>query len=432
MMSDIKRAVCIPTYRRPEVIEEFIEKHMERYSRLQFDVFIYDSSEDTQTETIVKKWMPQYASLHLIRIDSSVHSNMKVYNIFREFGNAQNYDYLWVCGDAVSWSDNVLHEVEHCMHQGYDIIVPNHHDVEKLGTKEYTDKNQFFLDCAWQVTYYGTTILKVSTMLTDVDWDALIEKYAVPDSINLSHVAFYFEKINTMKHWHAIHLSFLESDIIVSPLKKASGWKQETFHVWCHCWPETINKLPREYKNKKAVIRKNGANSNILSHQNLKVLRSEGLLNREIYKYYKKKWHSLTTVPRLTIWFLSLVPQKAALDVKQYIRESLLKNRIKNFCARFEQVYIYGAGKKAKRYINYLDEMNIRFEACLVSELTENADQLDNHKIIVFSPSIVEGRDTGILLALNKKNASEVLRGNLRRIKYRKIFSEFIMWRKFL
>lgn len=427
MVGDTKVAVCIPTYNRPEVIREFIEKHIRRYMQHHFDIFIYDSSEDNQTEMIVKTAMVHYPSLYYIRIESSIHSNIKVYNIFKEFGHELKFDFLWVCGDAVSWSERVLDAVCDCACRGYDVIIPNHHDVEKLGTKEYTDKSIFFLDCAWQMTYYGTTVLKVSSMLTDVDWDMLMKKYAIPECINHSHVAFYFEKINVMEEFRAIHLSFKENDIIVSPLKKASGWQNDTFYVWCHCWPSMINKLPEaySYKDKKKVIKKNGFNSNILAYPNLKILRRDNILNKEIYCKYKKEWHNLTSVPRIRIWFLTLVPPHLVFVNKAYVKEKWLKKKIDTFCKHFNKIYIYGAGKKAIRYTKYLKEMNIRFEGYLVSDERKNLEMLNDHRVYQFSNEILQEDHTGILLALNRENAKEVLKSNLNKVNRKVIFKEF-------
>lgn len=423
----MKLAICIPTYNRPEVIREFVEKHVNRYMQHHFDTIVYDSSENHQTEEIVKAAMAQCPSLFYARVDSSIHSNMKVYNIFKEFGYALKYDYLWVCGDAVSWSDLVLNSVCKCLIQEYDVIIPNHHDVEKLGTKEYNDKNEFFLDCAWQMTYYGTTILKVSSMLTGVDWDSLIKKYMVPECINHSHVAFYFEKLNIMKQWKAIHLSFSEKDIIVSALKKSSGWQKETFYVWCYCWPEMIYRLPVEYpiSDKRKVIKKNGFNSNILAYPNLKILRRDRVLTKEIYREYKKEWHNLTSVPRLAIWFLATIPPEWVFLNWAYLKEIWLRRRIKKFCSQFDRVYIYGAGIKAKRYTNYLNEMDIKFEGYLVSNESNNETSIGNNKVLRFSNELVREGRTGILLALNKRNGKEVLENNLHNVKKRAIFKEF-------
>ena len=102
-MGDIKLAVCIPTYNRPEVIEEFIQTCARQYLQHQFDIFIYDSSEDIQTEEVVKEYKKQFSNLYYTKVAPEIHSNMKVYNIFREFGHSLKYDYLWVCSDSIWW-----------------------------------------------------------------------------------------------------------------------------------------------------------------------------------------------------------------------------------------------------------------------------------------------------------------------------------------
>lgn len=422
-MRDVKLAVCIPTYNRSEVIQEFLEKISYRYWQQGYDIYIYDSSENQQTEEIVQAWKSKYKKLYYVKVDSKIHSNLKVYNIFKEFGDSLEYDYLWVCTDAISWSDSVLNSISKYMQQGYDLIIPSQRDVENIGDKEYVDENSLFLDCAWHMTLYGATILKTSSMLTNVNWNELIEKYMVPECINHSHVAFYFEKIRKLDHWRAIHLSFNNEDMVVSGLRRTSGWQKETFYVWCHCWPTMIYKLPDTYKNKKEVIKKNGINSLVLSYPNLKNLRKENILNRKIYHCYKKEWDNLTDVTRFTIWLLSITPRNLLYD-RNYYKELLLKKRMVEFCRKYDKIYIYGAGKKADRYTKYLKELEIPFEAYLVSNMTDNIRIKENHKVIPCSEELVKDEKNGILFALNKENTKEVIKGFSHKINYKKIFSE--------
>ena len=83
-MREIKLAICIPTYNRPEVIQELVEKIAPRYWQYGFDLYIYDSSENEQTEMVVQTWINKYTKLHYVKVDSKIHSNLKVYNIFKE------------------------------------------------------------------------------------------------------------------------------------------------------------------------------------------------------------------------------------------------------------------------------------------------------------------------------------------------------------
>ncbi len=425
-MEKIKLAVCIPTYNRPEVINEFFETVAFQYIEHGYDIFVYDSSEGIQTEDVVKKWKCQYSGLFYVRVDSKVHSNMKVYNIFREFGNSLEYDYIWVCSDSIRWDQCVLDSVNHYASQGYDMIVPNYRDVENIGDKEYSDRNSFFEDCAWHVTLYGAAILKASTMLTNVDWNFLIEKYGVPDCINFSHVAFYFEKICTMNKWKAIHLSFSEKVLTPSVLKKCSGWRDAAFYVCCCCWPTVINKLPDCYENKEKVIMQNGVNSETLLYPNLRKLRIDNILDLKICHLYRDKWHCVTTVPLFVIWILAILPPQIVVYLdKSYIKEIFLKKKIRRFCRKFDKIYIFGAGLKAKRYTKYLDAMRISFEAYLVSNPLDNVETLNDHKVMPFNEELLDSNGTGILLALNKENTIEVYNSILNIADKKKIFSDF-------
>ena len=84
MGTNIRLAVCIPTYNRSQIIQEFLETYINEYIYEKFDIYIYDSSEDRKTETLVREWMQYYTNLYYVSVDMKVHSNMKVYNIFKK------------------------------------------------------------------------------------------------------------------------------------------------------------------------------------------------------------------------------------------------------------------------------------------------------------------------------------------------------------
>ena len=54
--------------------------------------------------------------------------------------------------------------------KGFDICVLNYRDVEKIGEKYYTDINKFFLDCAWHMSSYMATIIRLD-LFSSIDWN---------------------------------------------------------------------------------------------------------------------------------------------------------------------------------------------------------------------------------------------------------------------
>ena len=411
------------------MVREFLDVYAPCYWKHGMDIYIYDSSEGKATEDVVRDFMRENRSLYYVRVDSTVHSNMKVYGIFKEFGRNGKYDYLWVCSDSIRWKDNALTEIVSYMEQGYDLIIPNYRDVEKIGVREYKDYNKLFEDCAWHMTLYGAVILKTSVMLQDVEWNALEKEYCVPDSINHSHVAFYFEKLLRVPQWKAIHFNVSLTDFIASSLKEQSGWYKNTFYVWCYCWPCMIRKLPKEYRNKKAVIKKGGVNSQILVYSNFINLRLAGILTEDIYRQYKKEWHRLTNMPGVVVWLMVKLPPHIVklMNMSELVRLwkiKRVKREIKIFCRRFSEIYIYGAGQKAQRYTSYLDEMGIRFNGYLTTSLEGKADKLNGHEIFQYNKELLQKGKTGILLALNPTNTYEVWNGVLSEMDRKSVFSE--------
>jgi len=420
-----KLAICVPTYNRADIINEFIIRCMNKYTNMKYDVYIYDSSDNNETEKVVKSYLDKYENLFYVNIDSSVHSNMKVYMIFQQFQNC-DYEYIWVCSDSIRWTDDVINSIDNNLNSNYDMIILNYRDVESIGTKEYTDYNELFVDCAWHMTLYGATIIKKHTILNNIDWDYLIEKYCIDDRINHSHVALYFEQLCKINRFSALHISTGKNSLTSSPLKSVSGWHESTFYVWGHCWPSMIEALPGCYKNKKVVIKKAGVNSGIFDLDNLISLRKYRILTYNVYKKYKNKWKEITDVNAKLIFLVSIVPPNVGVFLsKQFRNQIRLKNKMKKFCKKYPLIYIYGCGNKANGFAAFLDELNIEYQGFLVTSLENEKSELRCHSVIEYNKALFENPNVGIIMGLNLRNYSEVMQNVVdEKYKYR-IFSDF-------
>lgn len=423
-----KVAICIPTYQRKDVIQEYLESNLGDYQESYFDIYIYDSSEDNSTEKLVTLWQEQCQNLYYVRMPSELHSNMKVYEIIKGYGLKGNYQYLWVNSDAVRWKKQSIERVLLSIQDGYDIIALNC-DMEGIGDNEYTDKNAFFYDCAWHLTLYGAAILNIDTMLKNVDWKELTEKYNCQKHVNFSHIGFYFEQILKLPNFHAKYLSIKEQDMFSSPLKKFSGWKKDTFYVWCYCWPQTIKALPNYYQNKNKVIKKEGMYSGILRKKNLQELRKESLYNLQVFQLYKKDWSILTDVPKFYLFLLAIIPPRLIEFVQCFLNKwdrKIKINYMKKFCKKNHKIYLYGAGKVALRYASYLEKWNVIYEGFVVTHRGDMSEVLAEHQVLELS-EIDLSEKPGIILALNKYHQKEVLQ-QLNEIGYtHNVFSIYII-----
>lgn len=410
-MGSKKLAICIPTYNRPLMIEELLLKNLKRYSEYGWDLYIYDSSTDDSTRIIIEDYSKKFSNIFYEYIDSSIHSNLKVYTIFENFGSIQAYEYIWVCSDGVRWSKEVFDTIYENLKMDYDLLVVSNNDVENIGTKVFTDYNDFFVACAWFMNLYGSTILKVDTMLQDVPWEYLRERYCVPERINFSHVAYYFEKICSMTQFKAKYLVFSPGNLQVSALKRRAGWENEAFSIWCTFWPSTVMALPDCYCDKERVIKQTGTNSGLLLEKSLITLREKDIYTYDIYKKYKNEWKYLTTLSSKKLKLISLIPKKWAwiLQYKYFHSVKKVERRVVKFARKYSRIYIYGCGRKAVRFSEYLEKNNIDFQGYIVSSMDKSSPLFMNKKVQQFESTLLSDFDMGLILALNKDNTQEVL-----------------------
>lgn len=433
-----KLAICVPTYQRAAIIEELLERSLKAYAELEFDLYIYDSNSDDDTYNVVKKWQDKgYTNLYHVRMPEKLHSNMKVYKIFQKCGLQKNYKYIWLCGDALRWNEVVLKDINDRIANDYDLILVKGGDITITKNIVYNDPLRFFKKFAWYLTWYGACLLRSDTMLESVQWEYYLNKYNIPERVNYSHLCFYFEKILTLTQFSALCIVVPFNAIQISPLKTASGWRKDTFYVLVECFPCAVNALPHYYSNaKKTVIQDLGKYSE-LSMYGFLSLRRDGLFDVDVYNTYEKKWSSITDIPRRTLKKIATMTDS---DIERTLekmgRQKTQKNRVllhklqlwrlKCFTKKYDTLYIYGAGKCAKRYACYLDEMGIDFDTYVVSDLSDNADMIGKKQVKALCDIDFSNKKTGVILGLNKKNQVEV---KLLLEKYgikRRIFDTFI------
>lgn len=409
---NMRIAACVPTYNRSNIVEEFLTKSLFDYKDFGIDIYIYDSSSDDETEQVVKIWMEKSDCLFYVRIPSSFHANMKVLKIFQQEGLTKPYDFIWVCGDALRFKREALSTIMPHVLPQYDMIEVNGMDKEKLGTREYDEPNEYFKDCAWHLTLFGAVILNVKTMLSDVDWDYYESKCSSREFVNFSHVSFYFDKLVSMNNFKALHLSLNPYFVTSSPLKEKSGWYEETFHVICSGWFQTIQNLPRCYENKREAMIKFGKYT-MFNTKDLLDLREKNCFNKTMFKQFRNVWKDVCDMPIIELYLIASMPillSKYISRIRRYFENLKSMMHLKKFLKRYHQILIYGAGKKALIYGRYFEKKNISYSGFCVTDADKNGSELLGHPIYSLADIEDSLANVGIVLALNPVNMEEVVR----------------------
>lgn len=404
----MKKTIYIPTYNRPEAVNELFIRYLEAFKNLGFDVFVVDSSTDDETLSVVGKYKDQVV---YERVPSEIHSNSKVYSIYKEFAKS-DYDYIWVHSDSIRWNMAGLERISQIVDRNeYDLIVPNYRDEIGIGDRMYDDRNAFFADCAWHMTLYGAVILR-RNVLRDADWDHLEKTYLVPDRINFSHVAMYFEQIAKMDGFSAFHVGLPRNCLASTLYKKGSGWRKDAFYIHCICWPSMVRALPSVYTVKEKVIRTQALYCGDFTPEGLKKLRAEGILGPGVFFRYFRSWSDVSDISRMRLLFYAFLPRRIAGTLTEGRRnEKAVINKLKKFCKDHARIYIYGCGYFGDIYASFLEDIGIGYEGFLVSEGQKDKSVLRGKPVMTVSEDILRDKENGIIFAMNELNYSQVMDG---------------------
>lgn len=403
-------AICIPTYNQPEMIQEMLIRCLGMYTEAGIDIYIYDSSPGSETDSIISEYQVDYQNIYYSHLPADTHSNLKVLGAYQEIIEMKKYAYLWLCPDYIQLTRQGMECVlDHCR-TGFDICVLNYRDVEHIGEKRYTDIDMFFLDCAWHMTSYMATIIRLASF-DDVEWEKLYERYTIPKRITHSHVALYFEQLAKMSEVKAVHIPVSSVHIRISPYRKESLWKNDVFLIWCDYWPDMIRALPERYQHKEEVIKKLGVNTGILAWNNFIELRRENIYDIGIFYKYRKEWKNLTNVPCGFLWGLAAIPAKTAILLRRpNLKRRLLIRRLQRFCTEHKTLFIYGCGFMAQKTSSLLKELQVRPCGYVVTDRSGEKQKFHGLPVSECGELPYPNSEVGIIMALNKENTVQVMK----------------------
>lgn len=399
--------LCITTYKRWEVIKDFLERCASDYLDAGIDIYIFDSSDDNETKHVLNKWENENKDrVYYIRMPSELHANMKVYKIWQFYGMAKQYDFIWMSGDALQLSKHAIETIIENLKSDYDMIELDVFDRREIGYRLYTQPNELFIENAWKMTLFGTVILNTQTFLSDVDWNYYETKYSQPRLINYSHVSFYFNRAAELKDFQCIRLPLFK-ETTGSKYKKESGWKRDTFSVICEGWVTTIKELPSVYSNKKAVIMDLGPNSILRNKYSFLNLKKDGIYNAHVFWKYFWTWKAVCNVKYRDLLIIALTNKKNEKMI-QKLENFKLSYKIYIFKRKYRCLYLYGAGFVGERYGKYLSQNGIEYEGYVVTKASDGRKILNDHKIIEIE-ELKKNDDVGIVVAVSERLSGEVI-----------------------
>lgn len=394
-------AIAVPTYGRPEIINSLLNNCAEIYETFNVDIHIFDSSKDESTREIIRNWK-RSNNVYQYRLPEKMHANVKVYKIF-EFFVDKGYDYVWLCGDGIQFSKAILKKIcDSVIEDDFDVIHINNRDLENIGEKVFLDKNDFFEQCAWSATMFGAIILNSKTMIQPVNWEEYEDKYLSEDIISFSHISFYFSRLSECNAIKILHLPIIGQK--TCPLKTKSGWYNDVFEVFVKQWYNTIMNLPDCYENKVDAIIKHGQYGTFRSENYFIEYRKRNIYNLEVYYKYENLWDKVCTLDKQT---LKRIAEMKVDEVNEAFQKK--KSEFLSFIQNSKQIYVYGAGGIGTVFGDYISKVLKRPIIYIVTSNDFEMKENNGNRIMEYKDILPFSEGCKVVLALNKKNLSEVL-----------------------
>lgn len=408
-MEKVSLALCIPTYERSSMVEDFLVNYSPYYIKAGIDIYYYDSSVSDRTKDVVCSW-PDQDHVHYIRMPSEMHGNTKVYRIFQGYGLEKSYDFIWLSNDGIRCLEPAIEQLMSSLSLEYDMVQLSQLDCKhkNVGTRVFTDPNEYMQLCGWHLNLFGAVVLNNHTMLNSVDWAYYEEKFLVEPLINYSHVSFYFYRILELNHFCALHLSVAPRLIRNSHLKKTTCWSRIFFYIVCEAWVQTIDDLPSYYTNKKQIMIDIGDLSLLRNMSQIYRYKELGIYSLGIFLKYWTVWNRVTSLPRWKLLLPAVIPRSM---VKTFysLRQIIGQMRLQKFCAAHKRIIIYGANVMGDLYAQYFDKLGLSYEAFCVSRRKASQQEKFGHQIYEFSELDYLAGDMGFVLAMQEDSVKEVL-----------------------
>lgn len=389
-------AVIIPTYNRNEIIEDFFDNYYSYFNKEIFDFYIFDSSTNNKSYEVIHQYLSEF--VNYIRVSDKVHANKKVWDAIKNI-DKEIYSYAWIIGDAIRIDAESIARIADVASGNVDFIHIS--DSNEYTFKEYYDRTQFFCDWAWHVTMFGASLVNTSSVLCNVNWKELEEKYCIDGCICYSHVALYFERMSVLDKLRIVYLGNIT--IWYTELRNNSMWYANTFDIYCNDWLNTIHKLPNIYDDYKLkVIKDLPQKSIITSRYDLLKMRADGVLNRNIYNQYKNELEELLVYNAEDL--------REIVDYRGTINGYII-NRCKKILSRneIESIWLYGSGKYSRIFKEVLNKCNVNVIGFVESNVKTDV-LMDIPVVSIEEFAVKYAADNMIALAVGKKNRFSVIK----------------------
>lgn len=412
-MSVMKKiALCIPTYKRTDSIEKFLNHEIENLKEFCIDLFIFDSSEDDCTKNIVNSFLPD-ERVRYIKMDSFLSSAEKVFQIYQKFENS-NYDYVWMTHDHTEIKKEAFKSVLMVLDENADFYVINMHASDYIKC-EISNLDEFMVRSAWILRRFGAAIISVKGVINGTQWNDVQKKYLKKEVSSFSHVGYYLDRMSQLQNIKCMFLGIPHEYFLDYTRVEKSSWYYDTLRLSTECWGKIILGQSSKYSRaaKKQTL-KSGGKTTLTLYKLLSIKKDKKYDLLVYIKYFKWiiKIFSVRDVLRFGV--ISVLPYSMSI----HLYNKKIRKIIEREQSEGNKVVIYGAGRFASECAARFDGANVNYDGFIVKTNEDNPDSLYNHNIYI-AEDYIKNNNCFIVIAV-ARNGVDGVKDYLNRIESKK------------
>lgn len=366
-----KLCVCIPTYNRPEAISEVLEKELDFLNKHSVELGIFDSSEGTETEVIVKKYIDQgYKNLFYKKCDPGIYTSAskKIYLIYEEMAE-KSYDYIWMIHDHTTFTEAALKYILEQLGVKGDFYFLEMR-ASRFSADTVSDLNDFLPKAALSLARLGTAVIRRETFLKGTDWERMSQKYLSEENCGYCHVGYYFEHLCELENPRIIQLEFPRECFADFKRFEKLGWHSASIQICLGHWGNTLTALPDQYTSKIEALQTQ--DKWLLSKYKLLEYKKSGNYSLSDFLKYKKWIRLIMPENYKNAFWAAVLPYQIAKNIyfSKLLKEIERQRRAGN------KICLYGAGKDGFECFTFLSEMNVKVDGFLVTKTEGNPEQI--------------------------------------------------------
>jgi len=283
-----KLAIAIPTFNRPDILNENIRLMLPEIIEFSIPVYISDDSTDDETKTMSEILQKDYENIFYYKNSPGLGHDRNCIKTL----SLPTEEYIWYLGDSFAINSGGLNRVLNIINsQVVDFISVNARGRANINDRIFLDGNELLISLGWHLTLSGTTIYSKNVLNR-------IKKLDLGRCRNFPHTAIIFDWLN---------------DYIIScNSRKQSYWKKNVFEVFLTDWNVLISNLPSSYtnENKLVAIKMHSEKTRIFSLYSFLSYRFNDIFDFQVFKRFSGLIRKSSSVNLWLVFLISIFPKK--------------------------------------------------------------------------------------------------------------------------